>query len=64
MTHILIVEDDKEICQLYSRVLEKNGYQVTGVANGREALDAIDRSCKATYRTAVKTVRYTFTGKI
>jgi len=44
MTHILVVEDDKEICQLYSRVLTKNGYQVTGVANGQEALDAIDRN--------------------
>ena len=44
MTHILIVEDDREICQLYSRVLTKNGYQVTGAANGREALAAIDKT--------------------
>ena len=44
MTHILIVEDDKEICQLSSRVLTKNGYQVTGVDNGRSALNAIDQS--------------------
>ena len=44
MTHILIVEDDSEICQLYSRVLTKNGYQVTGVANGQMALDAIDQN--------------------
>lgn len=44
MIHILIVEDDNEICQLYSRVLTKNGYQVTGVSNGQEALDAIDHS--------------------
>lgn len=44
MTHILIVEDDNEICQLYSRVLSKYGYQVTGVINGQEALDAIDKS--------------------
>ena len=44
MTHILVVEDDREICQLYSRVLTKNGYQVTGVSNGREALDAIDKT--------------------
>lgn len=44
MTHILIVEDDSDICQLYSRVLTKNGYQVTGVANGQEALDAIDQN--------------------
>ena len=44
MTHILVVEDDEEICQLYSRVLTKNGYQVTGVANGQMALDAIDQN--------------------
>ena len=44
MIHILIVEDDSEICQLYSRVLQKNGYQVTGVSNGQEALEAIDRT--------------------
>ena len=44
MTHILVVEDDREICQLYSRILTKHGYQVTGVANGQEALDAIDKT--------------------
>lgn len=44
MTHILIVEDDREICQLYARVLTKNGYHVTGVDNGQTALDAIDQS--------------------
>ena len=43
MIHILIVEDDREICQLYSRVLAKHGYQVTGVENGQAALDAIDQ---------------------
>lgn len=44
MIHILVVEDDSEICQLYSRVLTKNGYQVTGVSNGQQALDAIETS--------------------
>ena len=43
MTHILVVEDDSEICGLYARVLIKNGYQVTGVANGRQALEAMER---------------------
>lgn len=42
MTHILIVEDDREICLLYSRVLVKNGYQVTTAANGQEAMEAIE----------------------
>ena len=44
MTHILVVEDDREICQLYSRVLIKNGYQVTGVDNGQAALDMVSAS--------------------
>ena len=44
MNHILIVEDDREICQLYSRVLVKNGYQVTWVSNGQEALNAIEQN--------------------
>jgi len=39
---ILIVEDDRELCQLFSHVLTKNGYDVTGVANGREALAAME----------------------
>ena len=44
MIHILIVEDDREIRQLYSRVLVKNGYRVTGVDNGQAALDAIEQT--------------------
>ena len=41
MLKILIAEDDKELCELFSHVLTKNGYAVTGVFNGREALDAM-----------------------
>ena len=40
MLKILIAEDDRELCQLFSHVLLKNGYTVKGVSNGREALDA------------------------
>lgn len=42
MLKILIVEDDKELRLLFQRVLTKNGYAVRGVANGQEALDALD----------------------
>ncbi len=42
MLKILIAEDDRELRQLFSHVLTKNGYSVKDVANGREALDAID----------------------
>ena len=44
MTHILVVEDDKEIGQLYAKVLTKYGYQVTIADNGQAALDAIDKT--------------------
>lgn len=42
MFKILIAEDDIELRHLFSHVLTKNGYSVKGVANGMEALDAID----------------------
>ena len=42
MLKILIAEDDRELRQLFSHVLIKNGYTVKGVANGKEALDAMD----------------------
>ena len=42
MLKILIAEDDRELRQLFSHVLSRNGYTVTGVSNGQEALDAMD----------------------
>ena len=44
MLKILIVEDDRELRQLFSHVLLKNGYTVKGVSNGQEGLDALDSS--------------------
>ncbi len=38
---ILIAEDDAELRQLFTHVLNKNGYDVTGVDNGKKALDAL-----------------------
>ena len=43
MLKILIAEDDKELRQLFSHILTKNGYVVKGVSNGQEALDALDQ---------------------
>lgn len=40
--HILIVDDDAEICQLLSRYLEKNGLQATAVGDGRAMWRALD----------------------
>lgn len=42
MLKILIAEDDLELRQLFQHVLLKNGYQVKGVSNGREALEAMN----------------------
>ena len=36
---ILIVEDDKELSQLFQKVLEKNGYQVKSASDGAQALE-------------------------
>ena len=43
MFKILIAEDDSELRQLFSHMLIKNGHSVTGVCNGKEALDALDK---------------------
>ena len=42
MFKILIAEDDRELRQLFSRVLVKNGYSVVGVSDGVEALCEIE----------------------
>ena len=42
MLKILIAEDDRELRRLFAHVLIKNGYTVKEVANGQEALDAME----------------------
>ena len=42
MLKILIAEDDCELRQLFFHVLSKYGYCVTGVANGQQALEALN----------------------
>lgn len=39
--HILYVEDDETLSMLTQEHLEQQGYQVTHVGNGRNALEAI-----------------------
>ncbi|MCD8366022.1 MAG: response regulator transcription factor [Clostridiales bacterium] len=43
MFKILIAEDDRELRQLFRRVLTRNGYQVRGVSDGKEALEAMEQ---------------------
>ena len=42
MHKILIAEDDCELRRLFAHVFIKNGYRVKEVANGKEALDAVE----------------------
>lgn len=44
MLKILIAEDDQDLRQLFTHVLVKNGYSVKATANGKEALEAIEKS--------------------
>jgi len=43
MFNILIVEDDKELNELFCTVLIKNGYKTTSAKDGAEALDVLDK---------------------
>lgn len=43
MFHILIVEDDKELSELFSTILVKNGYKTSSAKDGVEALDVLDK---------------------
>ena len=44
MTTILVAEDERDIRELIALALEFHGYQVTTVADGESALEAIARS--------------------
>ena len=44
MFRILIAEDDAQLRHLFTRVLLKSGYEVTGVDDGEVALDALDKA--------------------
>lgn len=42
MFNVLVVEDDSELRELFSTVLENNGYKAFQAKDGEEALDVID----------------------
>ena len=44
MTHILIAEDEDKARELLTRVFVSKGYEVTAVAHGGEALEALQAS--------------------
>jgi len=42
---VLVVDDDEAIRSALCEILELEGYTVRGVANGREALQEVERHC-------------------
>ncbi|MCX5863061.1 MAG: response regulator [Desulfomonile sp.] len=42
MKHILVVDDERHICQLYKSDLEDDGYCVSTANSGKEALDVVE----------------------
>lgn len=44
MKRILVVDDEKHICELYQSELEDEGYAVTLAHSGKEALDAVEKN--------------------
>ena len=44
MFQILVVEDDRELCELFCSVLTENGYTAIPAADGLSALEALDHT--------------------
>lgn len=44
MKHILVVDDEKNICELYKSDLEDEGYVVTVANSGQEALVEVEKN--------------------
>ena len=45
--HVLLVDDDESIAELYKRALKKNGYKVRHADNGNAALKAVEEQLPA-----------------
>ena len=43
MYRILVAEDDSDLCRMFCRVLEHNGFAALGVADGLAALEALEK---------------------
>ena len=42
---ILVVDDDKSILRTFTRILQKNGYEVDPSETGKEAIEKADKKC-------------------
>ncbi len=40
---ILVVDDDKILCEIIAAILDINGYEVKSVFNGEEAIEALEK---------------------
>lgn len=45
MKTIIIIDDDKSILRVFTRVLERKGYAVTSAESGKEAIEKIKAAC-------------------
>ncbi len=44
---ILVIDDDKSILRTFTRILQKNGYEIDVAETGREAIEKTENSCYA-----------------
>jgi len=44
---ILVVDDDKSILRTFTRILQKNGYEIDVAETGREAIEKTETNCYA-----------------
>jgi CheY-like chemotaxis protein len=42
--HILVVDDEKDIVEFLTQLLEDNGYEVTGASNGAQGMEMVLKS--------------------
>jgi DNA-binding response OmpR family regulator len=42
---ILVVDDDKSILRTFTRILQKNGYEIDTAETGKEAIEKSDKKC-------------------
>jgi DNA-binding response OmpR family regulator len=52
--HILVIDDDKSILRTFTRILQKNGYEIDVAETGKEGLE---KSKKQTYDLALIDIR-------
>jgi DNA-binding response OmpR family regulator len=52
--HVIVIDDDKSILRTFTRILQKNGYEIDVAETGKEA---IEKSTKQSYDLALIDIR-------